>query len=214
MKKLFFAVCFSFLSVMGAFAQDVVAGVDDPFAVKYSYLEVNGFTEKQVSDVGYALFKYAGKRYDKERGVFTMSLMDFYYICSVAGFSFGESKGYAFGVLKNAVAAKTAVRSKIRINPEYETIDLTKYESRYPKENIGWRGDKFRQEYKFLIEEKYCQYGDFVFSDKGVFCDNVNLLDHVDEHGKQELSLLLYGSPTLIGHVEQDGTVYEVYAWR
>ena len=213
MKKLFFAVCFSFLSVMGAFAQDVVAGVDDPFAVKYSYLEVNGFTEKQVSDVGYALFKYAGKRYDKERGVFTMSLMDFYYICSVAGFSFGESKGYAFGVLKNAVAAKTAVRSKIRINPEYETIDLTKYEGRVPKRN-GGGGYVFRRQYRQLVNMKYCQYGDFVFSDKGVFCDNVNLLDYVEGHGKQELSLLLYGSPTLIGHVEQDGTVYEVYAWR
>lgn len=213
MKKLFFAVCFSFLSVMGVFAQDVVTGINDPFAVKYSYLEVNGFTEKQVSDVGYALFKYADKRYDEERGVFTMSVMNLYYICSVAGFSVGESKDYAFGVLKNAVAAKTAVHAKIRINPEYETIDLTKYESRYPKENIGWRGDEFRQEYKFLIKEKYCQYGDLII-DKGVFCGKVNLLDHVDEHGKQEISLLLYGSPTLIKHVEQDGTVYEVYAWR
>ena len=101
----------------------------------------------------------------------------------------------------------------IRINPEYETIDLTKYESRYPKENIGWRGNEFRQEYSFLIKEKYCQHGDLII-DKGVFCGKVNLLDHVDEHGKQEISLLLYGSPTLIGHVEQDGTVYEVYAWR
>ena len=213
MKKIIFAISLFFLSVVGAFAQDVVAGVDDPFAVKYSYLEVNGFTEKQVSDVGYALFKYADKRYDEERGVFTMSVMDFCYICSVAGFSVGESADYALGVLKNAIAAKTAVQTAVRINPEYETIDLTKYESRYPKENIGWRGDKFRQEYSFLIKEKYCQYGDLSI-DKGVFCGKVNLLDHVDEHGKQELSLLLYGSPTLIKHVVQNGTVYEVYAWR
>ena len=213
MKKLIFAICFSFLSVMGAFAQEVVAGVDDPYSVKASYLVVNGFTEKQVLDVVHALFKYADNRYDEERGVFTLSAMDFYYICSVVGFSVDESADYALGVLKNAVAAKTAVHAKIRINPEYETIDLTKYESRYPKENIGWRGNEFRQEYSFLIKEKYCQHGDLII-DKGVFCGKVNLLDHVDEHGKQELSLLLYGSPALIGHVEQDGTVYEVYAWR
>lgn len=215
MKKLIFAICFSFLSVMGAFAQEVVAGVDDPYSVKASYLVVNGFTEKQVLDVVHALFKYADNRYDEERGVFTLSAMDFYYICSVVGFSVDESADYALGVLKNAVAAKTAVQSKVRINPQYEGTDLTQYHTSFSMNDPG-AAIKFRSEYSLQLKQKYCQYGKkWSFSDQGFFCDGVNVLDYVDDNSKKELMKLLNGVPGMIDiYLSDDGQKYEVWTWR
>ena len=56
MTKIKFAICFCFLSVAHVFAQDVVTDLYDRFDVRYSYLNVPGFSEQQIDQFFNALF--------------------------------------------------------------------------------------------------------------------------------------------------------------
>ena len=81
MKKIVFAICFCFLSVAHVFAQDVVTDLYDRFDVRYSYLNVPGFSEQQIDQVVNALFKDFHKtRYNPETRTFRLCLMDFFYM--------------------------------------------------------------------------------------------------------------------------------------
>lgn len=109
MKKIIFAICFGFVSVTSVFAKDVVIGIYDDFDVSMDYLNVVGFSEKQIEDIVAMLVgDYKDDKYNEENQTYRLSLSDFADISEKAGISEDDSVSYVLGVLNNAVKAGTA----------------------------------------------------------------------------------------------------------
>ena len=217
MKKIVFAICFCFLSVAHVFAQDVVTDLYDRFDVRYSYLNVPGFSEQQIDQVVNALFKDFHKtRYNPETRTFRLCLMDFFYMFSRAGIveNTDLASKFALGVLQNAVNADNVEIKLIKINPEYEGVDLTKFTKTY---EYGQNGAfRFMSDYATELGKKYCHNGRFLFDSQKytVTCNSRNVLTDADDQTKREVSLLFYGYPKQTRkYMTADGTVYEDWAW-